>query len=64
MFWNVRFMDDSSYDILPGNYRLDKMRFGLAPHSGTFLLDAGAAKQRAGKSSANAECAYRVAYAP
>jgi len=31
------------------------MRFGLAPHSGTFLLDAGAAKQRADKSSANAE---------
>ena len=31
------------------------MRFGLAQHSGTFLLDAGAAKQRADKSSANAE---------
>jgi hypothetical protein len=31
------------------------MRFGLAPHSGTFLLDAGAAKQRADKSSVNAE---------
>ena len=31
------------------------MRFGLAPHSGTFLLDAVAAKQRADKSSANAE---------
>jgi len=33
------------------------MRFGLAPHSGTFLLDAGAAKQRADKSSALAGCA-------
>jgi len=33
------------------------MRFGLAPHSGTFLLDAGAAQQRADKSSALAECA-------
>jgi len=31
------------------------MRFGLAPHSGTFLLDTGAAKQRADKSSALAE---------
>jgi len=33
------------------------MQFGLAPHSGTFLLDARAAKQRANKSSALAECA-------
>ena len=31
------------------------MRFCLALHSGTFLLDAGAAKQRADKNSALAE---------
>jgi len=35
----------------------DKTQFGLARRSGTFLLDAGVAKQRADKSSALAECA-------
>ena len=38
------------------------MQFGLAPHSGTFLLNARAAKQRADKSSALAECAWTVKY--
>jgi hypothetical protein len=33
----------------------DTKQFGLARHSGTFLLDAGVAKQRADKSSALAE---------
>jgi len=35
----------------------DTKQFGLALRSGTFLLDAGVAKQRADKSSALAECA-------
>ena len=34
-----------------------RLTIGLARHSGTFLLDAGVAKQRAEKSSALAECA-------
>ena len=35
----------------------ESKQFGLARRSGTFLLDAGVAKQRADKSSALAECA-------
>jgi hypothetical protein len=35
----------------------DTKQFGLARRSGTFILDAGVAEQRADKSSALAACA-------
>ena len=51
LFWNVRlFPIKCTEKWLDGLCK--SKRFGLAPHSGTFLLDAGAAKQRADKSYA------------